>query len=311
MSEPDDQLLTSYLLGQLAEEETESLDGRSIADDSFALRLEAAENDLLDAFLNGELSGDLLEQFKRVYFSSPARLRKIEFARALLQVSQKARFAEEPAATGTRERASASRSIWAWLTSAPARLQWTFAAAALVLLFAAGFLVRQNRVLREQARAARQQQSELNLRTQQLEHELNEQRAKDGTLAQVPENSTQSTANPALTTLAVLLLPQTRGEGQVTRVSIPPRADHVNLQLQLESDDFPAYRVALNDPASGQVLWTSAKLKSARAANTRVVLIHPPGGLLKPQTYVLELSGVAPGRSSEFISSYVFKTVIE
>lgn len=309
MSEPGDPLLTRYLLGQLEEEEIERLDERSITDDSFASQLEAAENDLIDAFLHGELSGESLERFKRV-FSAPARLRKIEFAKALMQVSENVGLAQQPAPWRTRDQAWATRSIWAWFTSPQPRLQWTFAAAALLLLFGAGYLLKVNRDLREQAGAARQQEAQLNQRTQELERQLNEHRAATGASSQPPE-STESTAAPLPTTVAVLLLPQARGVGQVPKVSIPARADLLNLQLQLEMDDFPAYRVALKDPSSGGILWTSAKLKSASASNARVVKLSLPSRFLKPQTYVLELNGFAPGGTSQFISSYVFKAVIE
>src|SRR5947199_7443535 len=80
----DDQLLTRYLLGALPEEETARLDELSIADDDFCWRLRAAENDLVDAFVAGALSGDTLDRFRSFYLASPRRRERVEFARALL-----------------------------------------------------------------------------------------------------------------------------------------------------------------------------------------------------------------------------------
>src|SRR5882724_3941218 len=86
----DDQVLVRYLLGALPEEEAERLDGLSIADDAFAWRLNAVENDLVDGYVRGELSSDDLARFKNSYLSSPKRLQKLEFAEALNSFGAKA-----------------------------------------------------------------------------------------------------------------------------------------------------------------------------------------------------------------------------
>ena len=85
----DDGVLTRYLLGSLPSEESERVDELSFADDEFALRLDAVENDLVDAYARGDLSGDALQQFQNFYLSSPRRREKVDFARALLRFSEK------------------------------------------------------------------------------------------------------------------------------------------------------------------------------------------------------------------------------
>ena len=69
---PDDSVLVRYLVGSMPDAEAERLDELSVADDEFALRLSAVEHDLVDAFVNGELSGDVLERFRARYLTSPA-----------------------------------------------------------------------------------------------------------------------------------------------------------------------------------------------------------------------------------------------
>jgi len=59
----DEQVITDYLLGALPEAETERLDELSLTDDDFIRRLKVAENDLVDAYVKGELSGGALAQF--------------------------------------------------------------------------------------------------------------------------------------------------------------------------------------------------------------------------------------------------------
>ena len=63
----DDQVLARYLLGSASAEEVERLDEHSIADDQLALRLHEVENDLVDAYVRGELAGETLERFQSHY----------------------------------------------------------------------------------------------------------------------------------------------------------------------------------------------------------------------------------------------------
>ena len=85
MSDPtkNHQTSTEYLLGALPEAETERLDELSITDDEFAESLQAAEMDLVDAYVLGELTGADLERFKTHYLASPLRREKVEFAKVL------------------------------------------------------------------------------------------------------------------------------------------------------------------------------------------------------------------------------------
>ena len=80
---PDDELVVRYLLGALPATETECLDELSITDDAFVLRLRTVEQDLVDAYVKGELSGDTLARFRSRYLASPAQRRKVRFAQAL------------------------------------------------------------------------------------------------------------------------------------------------------------------------------------------------------------------------------------
>ena len=73
----DDDAIIQYLLGRLPDKEAERLDELSITDDDFALRLNAAEYDLVDAYVRGELSGDTQQRFRSFYLSSPKRREKL------------------------------------------------------------------------------------------------------------------------------------------------------------------------------------------------------------------------------------------
>ena len=64
-------------------------------------------------------------------------------------------------------------------------------------------------------------------------------------------------------TFALVLLPQTRSGGPLPAIALLPGAERADFQLQLESDDFPAYQVALKDLATTRIIWRSGRLKAA------------------------------------------------
>ena len=77
----DGQILVPYLLGVLPGEETERLDEASIVDDQFAARLTDVENDLIDAYVTGALTGDTRKRFEAVYLASSRNRSRVESAR--------------------------------------------------------------------------------------------------------------------------------------------------------------------------------------------------------------------------------------
>src|SRR5260370_39059687 len=147
----DDQFLAQYLLGGLPAEEAERLDELSIADDEFAARVSAVENDLVDAYVRNELSGKDLDQFKSFYLSSAKRRQKVDFAAAWLEFENRA--ATSPAQAGRPGTVRSphekdSQGLRGWRMFSP-RFRWGFAGAALVMLLAAGYLLLENVRLRK------------------------------------------------------------------------------------------------------------------------------------------------------------------
>ena len=315
----NDEVLSRYLLGSLPAEEAERLDELSVADDEFALRLDAVENDLVDAYVRGELSPDVLGQFQKFYLSSPQRCEKLEFAKALLRFNEQTAPATSEAisqaATLSAERSERTVHVppsRRWFNVSRLSLQWRFGAAALAMLLATGYLFLENGRLRQQATDARNQQIALTQHSQELEGELKEQRAANSGLQNELEGLRAALPAPhALKIVAALLLPQMRGATELPTVSVPPGTDEVHLRLQLESDDFPFYQVALKDTGGSRVLWRKSGLKARAEHESRVVSINIPASLVKQQNYILELTGVLSGGGTDFISGYPVKFVRE
>jgi hypothetical protein len=306
----DDQVLIRYFLGSLPEEEAERLDELSIADDAFAWRLSAVENDLVDTYVRGELSAEDLAQFKKSYLSSPNRLQKVEFAEALRSLDAKtATAAAQPAPARTppspkpKEESSKGLYPWRWISVPRLALQWGFAGGAVAMLFASGYLFVENGRLRKSAAESRERQA-------MLDRQLNDQLSANTEMQKELERLREpSPGSSALKTIAFLLLPQTRGIGHIATISLPPGTGEAKFRLQLETDDFPRYRVAVKDSTSNRVIWQSTALKSTSVGENKEVSIRLPFSLLEPGSYFVELSGLGANGSSEPVTSYVFRLV--
>jgi len=326
----DEGTITDYLLGATSEAETERLDEISLTDDDFAARLHAVENDLVDSYISGELFGDTVARFNSYYLASPKRREKVRFAQTFLAFGDKDAAAQaekiQPITPGRKKvvREPARFSLFALPRL---RLQWGLAAFALVILLAGGYLMFQNVRLRDQMARTQTQRAELEHREQELQRELAEQRSADAEtekeLARVREQLAQldqqlaARAEPVkpdreprdLNVIAFNLSPQIRGIGQIPIVSVPGGTDQVALTLELEATGFPAYRAALKNPGTGQILWRSGKLKAS--VNTKAVRVSVPARILNTQNYVLELSGISTTGQGETVSSYPFRVVIQ
>lgn len=286
----DDQLVVQYLLGSIPEEEAGRLDELSIANDDFADRLRAVENDLVDAYVRGGLSGESLDRFQAHYLASPHRREKVRFAESLQALCDR-----WPVASPQKEGSAR------WWAFSPA---WAFAAAACLLLLAGGYLLYDNSRLRDQVTRAQLDREALQQSHQDLQRQIQEQRIP---AAEVPA-SQPPTPSP-VSAMALVLLPQTRGSGPLTTIALLPAADQAKFELELESGDFDSYQAVLKDPATGRTVWSSGKLKAMSRGESKRVSISLPGGLLRTQNYVLDLFGVPRAGAGEFLSSYAFRVV--
>ena len=284
----DDQQLVWYLLGLLPEEDAEQLDELSISDDEVAWRLRAVENELVDAYVAGTLTGETLERFESVYLSSERRRQKVKFAGSFLGAVDR-QAAPAPADAGARrdvirpirqaQDSGSPKAVPSYERVAPrARAAWGLAAAAALLLVACGALLFQEGRLRNGLNEAQTRSAALDRRARELEQQLADQRTANAETARELERVRESMAAlaqesaaprprdrasvPSLTT-ALVLLPQTRAVGPIASLTVPEGMDRVTFELRLESNEFPRYEVALKDPATNQIVWRSGRLTSS------------------------------------------------
>ena len=350
----NNETITAYLLGSLPEEKVEIFDELSFTDDDFADELKAAEKDLVDAYVNGELRGTTLEQFKQFYLDSPLRREKVEFAAAFQKFAAN-NVTEKIAAAEAKPEQNLSGFFTRFFTFARPSLQWSFALAALVLAIFGGWLFLENSRLRfdmNEAQAKRDEmmkrETELRQREQQLQSEIADQRTNDSEteneLAKIREEREQlgqelkksqqhvieqkrlteqqqqqqrrvemqkpPAVSPSRQLIATFIFTAPlRGNSQLKTISVPAAADTIKARLELESSDYPAYRVVLQDQATGATLWQSKIIKAKTGGTDKAIDISFPAKLLKSKLYTLEVSGIAGGGTAEILSDYSFQVV--
>jgi hypothetical protein len=311
-TETGDRMLAQYLLGQLSEEEQNHLEERLFTDECYE-QLIAVEEDLVEAYLLGELSPYDRERFESHFLASPSRRSRVEFTKTLYQALNEGPSLERIAP------ARNDSTVW-WLALVAAlRLAspaWRFSLAAggLALLIGVGWLLIETPRLRSQSQQLR---AELDQSRQQLQHQLAEQRAVNDRLMAELQSTQDQVANiqpppsrerilPSSTLAFVLTLNNSsRSGGEGRRLVIPRHADQIQLQLIFPpSESYRSFIASLQTPEGEQIASPRAKL----IAPGKVILTLATD-LLMTNDYILTLKGLTPDEKVEEISDYQFTVV--
>ncbi|HEY6329061.1 MAG TPA: hypothetical protein VI756_06975 [Blastocatellia bacterium] len=327
----DENEIISYLLGAPPEAEVERLDELSVADDEFADALNAAENDLIDRYVGGELSGEMLERFNDHYLASPQRRHKVQFARSLVTAGneyaagwsgaagERVDSAPSPRPEETREKTPGKSPRRSWLRALLApRLDWGFAALAVLLIVIGGYVLRENHRLAVRLEQDQAQRAGLEETERKLERQLAEQTTLDADAArslarmreQIEQLESEAASHPESPTVpagkmaAFTLMAPIRGLGQPPAIDIPAGTDFVVLNLELDAADLRTYQAVIKDSATRQVIWHSGKVKPVTKDAKKIVALRLAARKLRPRNYAIDLSGLGPDGDWEIVGTY-------
>lgn len=281
--------LTDFLLGRLAEPDRERVEAALFAStDAAALtEMEEAENDLLDAYAAGRLAAADRAQFERHYLTTPERVRRVQFARAL-------------AAEGRRRAMAAEAETMPWWRALwlPG-VRFALVGAGLAVIAALGGLVAVNaRLGRTEGEVAA------------LQRTLDEERAR---FARELAAARQTQVTPPAVTQAVrrvvtLVLAAaglSRGAGDAMPV-LRLAADVETVRLQMPVDAaararYARFAVAV-ETAEGREVWRSAQVAAAGEG----VVIGVPASAMAGGDYLVRLNGVAAG-GAESVADFAMR----
>jgi hypothetical protein len=89
-----EKLMIRYLLGDAPEDEQIRIEERFFTDDEYFEQLLALEDDLIDDYVNGELTDREREQFEEYFLASPTRRQRVEFAKTFMRAGSLLPLAE-------------------------------------------------------------------------------------------------------------------------------------------------------------------------------------------------------------------------
>jgi hypothetical protein len=298
----DERTLRRYLLGQLAGSELESVEERLFANEEFWEALCLVEDDLIDAFVRGELRGADRARFESHFLTSARRRERVAMARVL-----------------AGKIAPTARRSWAGVITGLFRqqLSWNMAAAAAALaIILAGALM-----IPFVARVARERQ-EIAALKRQVEQLAGQAPARppaaDTTSSTVVEDLQRELRSLAAkvgqaAALSIVLAPgaQRAADQSPQRIVVPPGAQTVQLILPLTAPSaYPSYRAVVQTPEGAEV-WGSDELAAASGAGGRSLRLSIPSVALKPGAYRTQVWGLRAGRPpAELDDYYVFEVAV-
>ncbi len=303
----------SYLLGDLPESERDEFEERLFLDEDLSFLLDAAENDLVDEYLRGELSGEQVVKFERNFMLPESRREKVQTAKIL----RTKLFDEKSVAVAAAPPISFLKR-WSAIFRVP-----RFALAsglATVVLFAlvGGFWLLRNRENKEIVRVGNENQNvsiEPNKQpTIEISPNVNVSQNVEPKPANIngkpkpsptpsPETRAPKPSKPSAI-FAFNLLPPMRS-GMRPTLNIPSDTQTVRLRVEHNNaKEYIKYRAEIRD-ASGDLIW-SREIAVTEKTLRKPIVLDVRGGALISGGYELTLSGETADAQLEEINFYNF-----
>src|SRR3954451_23967493 len=284
----DDELLRSYLLGELTAEEEDAVEGRLLREDELFELSEAIEADLLAEFARGSLTPAERERVGQRLASSPQGRERLRLARSLNVLA-------------AREKAAAVLPFVRRATplQRPA-LRW--AALAAGLLAVAGL-------------------AWLSLERSQTPYRVSQKhpapviaatpRAQEVPTPKHPAPAAPPVAPAPVKAVFQLALTSLRGSESAERLRVPAKAGTVELQISVEGmEDLHSFHMTgRNRKVETVKAWTGLKPQSLNGV--RALVVDLPAAELPAGKYEIQAQGLAPGGEPEDLSPLEVEVVRE
>jgi hypothetical protein len=290
-SSDENALLRGYLLATLPEPERLELAARYFSDDELFERLQAAEADLVDDYVTGELAPQERRLFEESLKTIPGRAERLAFARALQRVPAVpiAPHVERPSKPGLRS------PYWA--------------AAAIVLLVALAGLWAAVQSMRQQdeLRGLRQERDRLAEREKQLGAEVRELRSRLDSSHRAAETGPSPDSPAARTAVFLLTAGLSREPAATNRLRIPSAVTRVRLDLPIRPDPAARYRAVIQRP-DGSAVSRRDDLRPTRLPSGPALTLEIPAAELPDGDYVALIEDVRSG-SPESVAEFFFRVI--
>src|SRR4029078_6143356 len=102
-----------------------------------------------------------------------------------------------------------------------------------------------------------------------------------------PAQSEASPPSPSPSSIALVLLPQTRAVSEPPTLHVAPGVSRGRFELRLDPDDSAGYKAGLRDPRTNATVWRSTWMTLPARAGGSAVEVDVPVGLAKPAHFLL------------------------
>lgn len=285
--------------------------------------IEIAEEELIDAYVRGELSLDERKLLEKGLRTSRQLRERLHFAKLLADAADRTSAHEVSSDRLQEQRPKARESWWPfWLTFAPRpAFQMAVATVAVVAVIGgAGLLVdrislrRQSQHLAAERAALEQQKLDLQkslaeqriaidqittkLREAEQKRETDEQR-----IAELTQVLDQKSAASSVAVVANLSLSPIFRSGHEQEFTPDPRASKIILHLVVDPVDYVGFVAQIKNSQDKEIFNSPL----SRPRSRKIVTITISSKKLPPGLYTIQLSGTTPEGQTEPVSNYSFR----
>lgn len=286
-----------FLLGELSAEEQARIEEQAFEDPNTFAAIEASQEDLIDDFLNDELSPEEKDHFQNYFLAQPGRRQDLRMGRVLQQYLDRDEV-PEPASNVVIVQPKSS--IFGWL-----RLRPALASLIAVILLALIIIVVTRRG-DDQPILTHQQPTPALPTPSSSPVATPDQPTPSPTPGNSPNPPAPTPRQPVEPVYAFVLVPggPTRSEGDEPKVR--PVSNPISFELPLIDDaPYQHYRALLQKDGRTLQTWSNLKpreMQSGRALN----VIVPANTLDHPQHYRIVVMGVPANAKAQPVHTYYF-----
>jgi len=313
--------LRHYLLGMVSDEQQNEIEERYFGDDEYFEEMLAAEDELVEAYVDGELSRRERKRFEEYLLPNPRWQQKVATIRALGHILN-----EENAGVSEEKVGLLKRCVDWWQEFTASFFEqslvrgFAYAAILVMILFGSIRIGRQFQNFREKIVNLEATQNQLARQGEQLRQQLEQQTKIADEFSQKFDQEKQQRlkleqlldkikSQPAQM-LAFSLEPGLlRDTSEPKRLVIPKAAQLVQLELILDSAvDYKNYAVTIKT-VEGNEIWSKTGLMAQQAQWGQKVIVKIPSIALPLNDYILTLQGITPDGEFEVVQRYFFRTI--
>jgi hypothetical protein len=301
----NDDVAKKFLLGQLSPEEQGHIEELAFDNPETFVFLQAAESDLIDEFLDDDLSAEEKERFRQHFLKQPGRRADLRVARAMQQyLSHKSRaVVAEPKVIDPYK----SPPLREWMAQHLSSLTASLAVAALIVV-AIGIAVLiyvMGQKDRERLEARHDQPTPVPTAT--ASSTATASPSSSPAHQETPNKPPSTPRPPAPAAFAIVLSPRLplRSEGEEDLIRMPSATVPLELPL-VDKGAFRSYLAELQKDEKTIHRWPN--LQPGQMTNGKGFQIYMSPGLLKPdQSYRIVLSGISASGGRQPLRHYNFR----